>query len=113
MTWNWEQPRWPQFTYDKAALEPLEKRFLLHSGEVVGTFKHVGTDDRDMLRIELISDEALKTSAIEGEVLDYISITRTSRATATRDLQHLVARGALTRTGERRHARYHLNIPMD
>ena len=36
MTWNWEQPHWPKFTYDSAALEPLEPQFLLHSGEFVG-----------------------------------------------------------------------------
>jgi Fic family protein len=41
---------------------------------------------------------------------NYITITRTSRATATRDLQDLVAKGALTRTGELRHTRYHLAI---
>ncbi len=41
----------------------------------------------------------------------YIGITDASRATATRDLQDLVAKGALTRTGERRHTRYHLNLP--
>ncbi len=42
---------------------------------------------------------------------NYISITRASRATATRDLQDLVAMEALTKTGELRHTRYRLNIP--
>lgn len=42
---------------------------------------------------------------------NYIAITRTSRATATRDLHDLVEKGALTRTGERRHTRYGLNLP--
>ena len=42
---------------------------------------------------------------------NYISITNASTATATRDLADLVANAALTREGERRHARYHLNIP--
>lgn len=41
---------------------------------------------------------------------NYITITKASRATATRDLQDLVSKGALTRTGERRHTRYELNI---
>ena len=41
----------------------------------------------------------------------YIGIAKTSRATATRDLQDLVAKGALAKTGELRHTRYHLNIP--
>lgn len=42
----------------------------------------------------------------------YISITGTSAATATRDLADLVAKGALVRAGERRHARYHIDIPL-
>ena len=41
---------------------------------------------------------------------NYISITRASRATATRDLQDLVEKGALTRAGELRHTRYYLNL---
>jgi Fic family protein len=41
---------------------------------------------------------------------NYISITETSRATATRDLQDLIEKGALTKTGELRHTRYHLNL---
>ncbi|MFG0283804.1 MAG: Fic family protein [Phycisphaerales bacterium JB039] len=42
---------------------------------------------------------------------NYVAISRTSSATATRDLADLVAMGALQRTGERRYARYHLTIP--
>ena len=41
---------------------------------------------------------------------NYIAITKASRATATRDLQELVALGALTRTGQLRHTRYRLNL---
>ena len=41
---------------------------------------------------------------------NYISITETSRATATRDLQDLVEKGAVTRTGARRYTRYWLNL---
>ena len=43
---------------------------------------------------------------------NYISIAKSSRATATRDLQDLVEKGALTRTGALRHTRYHLNIAV-
>jgi Fic family protein len=39
---------------------------------------------------------------------NYIAITKASRATATRDLQDLVEKKALTRSGELRHTRYHL-----
>ncbi len=39
-------------------------------------------------------------------------IAKTSPATARRDLVDLIEKGALSRTGERRHARYHLTIPL-
>jgi Fic family protein len=40
----------------------------------------------------------------------YISITGTSRATATRDLQDLVEKNMLLKIGELKGTRYHLNI---
>jgi Fic family protein len=79
MAWNWQQPDWPEFTYDAAALETLEKQFLLLSGEFIGAFKHIGANDRDILKIELISDEALKTSEIEGEFLNRDSLQSSLR----------------------------------
>src|ERR1700704_6578705 len=79
MIWNWEQPGWPNFAYDSGVLAPLEKRFLLQSGEFVGACKHIGADDQEMLKIELISDEAVKTSEIEGEILNRDSVQSSLR----------------------------------
>lgn len=79
MIWNWKRPEWPEFVYDRAALEARERQFMLGSGEFIGAFKHVGPDDRDTLKIELISDEALKTSEIEGEILDRDSVQSSLR----------------------------------
>jgi Fic family protein len=79
MTWNWEQPDWPKFTYDSRALQPLEQQFLLRSGEFVGAYKHIGADDQEVLKIELISEEAVKTSEIEGEILDRDSVQSSLR----------------------------------
>ena len=79
MAWNWQHPEWPEFTYDPKVLEPLERQFLIDSGEFIGAFRHIGEDDRDTLRIDLISDEALKTSAIENEVLDRDSVQSSLR----------------------------------
>lgn len=41
---------------------------------------------------------------------NYIAITKTTRATATRDLADLVEKGALVKTGELRYTRYRLNV---
>lgn len=79
MPWNWTQTGWPGFTYDMAALDALERRFLLASGEVLGAVRHVGQGDRQRLQIELLSEEAMRTSAIEGEVLDRLSVQSSLR----------------------------------
>lgn len=41
-----------------------------------------------------------------------ISITGAPRTTVTRDLNDLVAKGALTKTGRLKYTRYHLNISL-
>jgi Fic family protein len=79
MAWNWERARWPNFIYDSKALEPLEQQFLLQSGEFVGACKHITADDRETLKIELMSDEAVKTSEIEGEILNRDSVQSSLR----------------------------------
>ena len=79
MAWNWEEPTCSHFTCDATVLEPLEAEFLLRSGEFIGACKHVSQGEREDLRIELISDEALKTSAIEGEILDRDSVQSSLR----------------------------------
>lgn len=79
MTWNWQQPDWPNFTYDSTALEPLERQFLRQSGEFIGAYKHVDPDDSETLEIELIGDEAVKTSEIEGEILNRDSVQSSLR----------------------------------
>ena len=61
------------------ALESLEKQFLLQSGEFVGACKHIGPDDQETLKIELISDEAVKTSEIEGKILNRDSVQSSLR----------------------------------
>jgi Fic family protein len=79
MRWNWEQTDWPKFSYDSKTLEALEHQFLRQSGEFLGVFRHVGADDQNTLRIELISEEAIKTSEIEGEILNRDSVQSSLR----------------------------------
>ena len=70
MVWNWQQADWPNFIYDAGSLDLFEKRLLLGAGVSFGAFKHLNEVDKRQLTIELISNEALKTSAIEGETLN-------------------------------------------
>lgn len=70
MTWNWQQPDWPEFRWNGDALAGPEADFLKQSGIMVGSVKHLGEDDRMGMTVELMTGEAMKTSEIEGEFLN-------------------------------------------
>lgn len=77
MKWNWQQTDWPHFTYDADLLKEMEAKFLLNSGVFLGAYQHIAEADKSVLAVDLISNEALKTSEIEGEILNRESL-RTS-----------------------------------
>tara|TARA_B100001248_G_scaffold262604_1_gene259940 strand:+ start:4843 stop:5946 length:1104 start_codon:yes stop_codon:yes gene_type:complete len=79
MTWNWQQKDWPHFRYDAKIVADLERQFYQNSGHLLGTYQHVNKEDKDTLTVALISDEALKTSEIEGEFLDRYSVQSSIR----------------------------------
>jgi Fic family protein len=79
MTWNWQQPDWPRFTWHKTRLAEAEQQFLIGAGTLVGTMKHLVGEERDQITIEAISAEAVTTSEIEGEILDRASVQSSIR----------------------------------
>ncbi len=74
MTWNWQQTDWPDFTWNPQALLRQEEQFLLGGGVLVGVAKHLSIDDWDQVRVEAMSQEAVTTSEIEGEMLNRASV---------------------------------------
>lgn len=79
MKWNWQKNRWPELRYDPTVLTALESDFLVSSGVLLGACKHLDPEQFDALRVELVSEEALKTSAIEGEFLNRDSLQSSIR----------------------------------
>lgn len=73
-TWNWQQEKWPQFTFDTKTLQDLECQFVQNIGMVTGVLKHIKKDSKYDLLVEILSTEALKTSEIEGEILNRESV---------------------------------------
>jgi Fic family protein len=79
MTWNWQNPDWPNFVWDRNRLLAAEQQFLVGGGVLIGTVKHLGSEDRDQLTIEAMSSEAVTTAEIEGETLDRASVQSSLR----------------------------------
>ena len=74
MKWNWEQKDWPKFRYKKEEITKLEHEFLYSSGKLFGVYTHLQEQEQKKLYIELITSEALKTSEIEGKILNRDSL---------------------------------------
>lgn len=74
ITWNWQQDDWPRFRLDKLALDEKEAKFLLNGGILLGALLYMREDDKRALTVDVISNEALKTSEIEGEYLNRESV---------------------------------------
>jgi Fic family protein len=70
MRYNWQQPDWPDFRYDLAAVTAPLLTFAEHTGRIDGLLEGLPTG----LDVEAILDvmiaEATESSAIEGEILD-------------------------------------------
>jgi Fic family protein len=79
MTWNWQKPDWPNFSWDKSRFRKAEEHFLVGTGKFAGVLRHLGSSDQEQLIVEAISTEAVTTSEIEGEILDRASVQSSIR----------------------------------
>lgn len=73
-TWNWQQKNWPNFSFDSDVLKAFEYQFLENNGIVLGALKYVNQNSKNDILIDILSDEAVKTSKIEGEYLNRPSV---------------------------------------
>jgi Fic family protein len=69
MRYNWQQKDWPEFHYDLSGLEDALLAFAERTGRASGLFKGLTAEAQVESEIEMMVAEALKTWAIEGELL--------------------------------------------
>lgn len=79
MKWIWEEENWQQFNYDAAKFISFEREFHRNAGMIIGALSGVSSDDASELQVTLLSDEAVDTSKIEGEILDRDSVQSSIR----------------------------------
>ncbi len=61
------------------ALEDYEAQFLRQSGMLIGSARHLSTEDEKLLVVDMITGEAIKTYEIEGEYLNRDSVQSSTR----------------------------------
>lgn len=107
-----EVNHWVEFFADVIIVAQEESmillRFLIKKSKMLTTLSGIinPRQEKVLLRIFAEGPNGFK-GGLSAE--NYIAITKTSRATATRDLADLVQKGALVKTGDLRHTRYWLS----
>lgn len=79
MSWVWKHKNWPNFEYDATALLEYEKIFYTNTGIILGVFSHLASNNVEHLKIDILTQEALSTSNIEGEILQRASVQSSIR----------------------------------
>jgi Fic family protein len=70
MPYNWQQEDWPTFRYDLSGAEDALFAIAERAGRASGLLKGLTADAQTDATVEMMVIEAIKTSAIEGELLN-------------------------------------------
>lgn len=65
----WQHPEWPHWRYQLPALAPLLQQVHRAQGHLAGRLADFGSEVRDEASLRTFTEDAVKTSEIEGEVL--------------------------------------------
>jgi Fic family protein len=65
---------WPRFNWDSGAIAPLLSDVRLHQGLLLGRMKSYGFASQWTATLKVLTEETIKSSAIEGVVLDPESV---------------------------------------
>ncbi len=79
MEYIWQHPTWPQFTWDSKALLFLLGQARLAQGDLLGRVKRLGFKLEEEAQAYILTEEVIKTSEIEGELLN-LQMVRSSVA---------------------------------
>jgi Fic family protein len=66
----WQAPSWPEFRWDSTALLRFLGDCRFRQGSLLAQMRELGFEVQQQARAEVLIEEALKTSEIEGESLD-------------------------------------------
>ncbi|MEA2048880.1 MAG: Fic family protein [Campylobacterota bacterium] len=77
--WIWQHPKYPTFNYDKSKLNHLIEEIHYHRGILDGVSKLFNQEDILQIEIDTLTDEAMSSSLIEGELFKRESVRSSFR----------------------------------
>ncbi len=100
MKYIWQNSSWPKLRWDSDSLLPLLGQARLAQGDLLGRVKHLGFKLGEEAQADVLTEEAIKTAAIEGERLNpqavrssvarHLGLPTTGLGPATRSVDGLI-----------------------
>ena len=72
--WIWQQPNWPNFSWQAEVLHPLLRACTQAQGRLLGMIGAVGSDSEALNSLDTMLQNIVTSSAIEGEQLNAGSV---------------------------------------
>jgi Fic family protein len=114
MKWNWQEENWPHFSWDAKKLARAEMLFAKGAGLIAGITRHLDSNDQEIFTVEVMSREAIGTSAIEGEYLNRESVQSSIRRQLGLSTESFKATPAEKGIAEMMVNLYHsISLPLD
>jgi len=82
ITYIHQDPDWPGFTWNQSDLAPLLAEVRHEQGLLLGAMRTFGLDTQEQASLTMLTEDAVNTSEIEGEILNRDSV----RSSLTRKL---------------------------
>jgi len=77
--YNWQHKNWPEFKFDSSSIDNELMKFMLKAGELKGIISALPEDISTETIIQIMVSEAIKTSEIEGEIINRIDVMSSIR----------------------------------
>jgi Fic family protein len=82
MTYIWQSTLWPKFDWHIDRLTSRIAAVRLDQGRLIGRVESLGFRTREATFLRALTDDVVKSSAIEGEQLDEQQVTLSAMETA-------------------------------
>ena len=72
--WIWQHNTYPNFSYDREALDPLMQKITLEQGKLIAYLSVMNEHNIKQTQLGAMEDEIMSSCAIEGEILNRESV---------------------------------------
>lgn len=67
----YKRAQWPKFTWDQSSATETLGQVKFQLGKLIGKMEHLGLTIQEQATLEILTSDVIKTSEIEGELLDH------------------------------------------